>query len=180
MLASAIAFQVDVVNASPPGATQPGIVPGVVKGQATWTFFLSGFALCRRSLLAATRFNQNMEGVIYEDYELGVRLRLAGTHVLAIHGLEIVNPGTPTGGFRSENIPGKQGLRSKVSPSLAVHYALYDMLSPEMKTGFKTDHLINALVHTPFWNWPSALLHRHRQWRAAKLWYQRHILAKQD
>jgi hypothetical protein len=170
MLSLAMAYCVDAVNAIPFKTQVLGIDAAATEW--TWSNFLSGFALCRRDkLLASGGFQPLMEGIIFEDYELGVRLRRTGTHVIVTRSIEVENLGAPTGGFRSPEIAEVRPRGRELPPGLAVFFSLYDQLPRAMRLGFMLYYPRAMLRSQPWWRWPSTLLRLRADWRATRRWF---------
>ncbi len=170
MLSIATRFDVEAVNAIPHD-TQ---IVGTSADLKTWAWrhFLSGFALCtRRVLLTSGGFQERMDGIIFEDYELGVRIRQAGTHTMVTRELAVINEGAPSGGFRSDKISSKGPIDQ---PAIAIYFSLLPYMTEAMKLGYRLQYSLAVLRLNPWWQWPGQIARLNTDWRNASRWYRLH------
>ncbi len=176
MLSLAIRFKVEAVNAIPDETQILGTSPDTKVW--AWRHFLSGFALCTRNvLLTAGGFQERMEGVIYEDFELGVRIRLAGTHIMVTRELAVINEAAPTGGFRSDKIV-KTG--SVDQPGLVIYSSLLPFMTKAMRLGYRIQYSLAILRLRRWWQWPGQIVKLKATWRNADRWYRTRDVTSQS
>ncbi len=168
MLSLAIRFKVEAVNAIPDDTQIVGISPDARVW--AWRHFLSGFALCTRDVLLTTGgFQERMEGIIFEDFELGVRIRQTGTHTMVTRELAVINEAAPTGGFRSDKIV-RNGPVDQ--PGLVIYSSLLPFMTKAMRLGYRIQHSLAILRSRRWWQWPGQIVKLKAAWRNTDRWYR--------
>lgn len=132
-----------------------------------WPYFGSGAALVTRSLFDDVGgFDRRLEGGFGEDYEWGVRARLAGAMVVHAPGIEVTHLHAPAGGFRSPHPHPWRGadVAPVPSPTVILSHRLWE--TPPMRRGWAAHYWAKRLTR----RWTAGPLAMRRQWRAAHTW----------
>lgn len=132
-----------------------------------WPNFGAGAALAARRLFDEVGgFDRRLEGGFGEDYEWGVRARLAGAMVVHAPGIRVAHRHAPTGGFRTtyphpwhtDPVP------PVPSPTVILSHRLWE--SPLMRRGWVVHYWLRRLSG----RWRTGPVTMRRQWRAAHRW----------
>lgn len=171
LVRSARAYDVEAVNAAVhlPGETPAGGPP------RPWPVFASGASLVSaRSLAAAGGFDERLEGGYGEDYEFGLRLRLAGAEVLYAPGEPVLHLKAPAGGFRERtgSLPWS-GDPVPPRPSPPVLYSRRKHHTPPMQNGYRLYYSLKRLARAPWTSRLRELRDLSRQWERAAWWADR-------
>lgn len=128
-------------------------------------------ALVSSSLLQEVDgFDERLDRGYGEDYELGVRLRLAGGEVVVAGDTDVLHHQAPSGGFRSEmSYPwSRDEVQPKPAPSVMLSRTLH--ATREMQLGWRLVGLLLRLRQARPWAWPAEARRARRQWHAARRW----------
>lgn len=172
LLRTAEAYGVDAVNARIflPGQ-EPREEPAVPK---PWpTFGTAAVLVAARALAEAGDFDERLDGGYGEDYELGVRLRLAGAGVLLAPGEPVLHLKAPAGGFRhpaplpwsEDPIPPR--------PSPTVLYSRRKHHTLAMQSGYRLYYALKRLSGKPLLGWPREARAISRGWERSAWWAAR-------
>jgi hypothetical protein len=173
LLATAAAYGVDVVNAGVRHAHRPA-APSADRRPRLWPNFSSGAALLSRAAVAdAGPFDERLESGYGEDYELGVRLRLAGHPVLLAPAAEVLHLQLAEGGLRHPVRYRWDEDRIPPRPSPTVLYSREKHATPAMREGYRLFYTLGRLAAERPWRWPLAARRIQREWSAAALWRER-------
>ena len=133
--------------------------------------FASGASLVStRALTEAGGFDERLDGGYGEDYEMGIRLRLAGAGVLYAPGEPVLHLKLPAGGFRhpaplpwsDDPIPPR--------PSPPVLYSRRKHHPQAMQDGYRLYYALKRLGGKPLRAWPAELRRMRREWERAEWW----------
>lgn len=167
LLRMARAWGVEAVNAA---VHLPGERIGS-QGPRPWPTFASGASLVSsRALREAGWFDERLDGGYGEDYELGIRLRLAGAGVLYAPGEPVLHLKLPVGGFRhpaplpwsDDPVPPR--------PSPPVLYSRRKHHPRPMQDGYRLYYALKRLAGKPLRAWPAELRTLRREWARAEHW----------
>ena len=167
LLRMARAYGTEAVNAA---VHLPGERVGS-QGPRPWPMFASGASLVSTRVLAeAGGFDERLDGGYGEDYELGIRLRLAGAGVLYAPGEPVLHLKLPAGGFRQGSpLPWSDDPVSP-RPSPPVLYSRRKHHPPAMQDGYRLYYALKRLGGKPLHAWPSELRTMRREWERAEWW----------
>lgn len=132
-----------------------------------WPYFGAGAALVTRRLFDEVGgFDRRLEGGFGEDYEWGVRARLAGAMVVHAPGIEVTHLHAVAGGFRTPYPHPWRGAEvSPVpSPTVILSHRLWE--TPPMRRGWAVHYWTRRLTQ----RWAAGPRTMARQWRAAHEW----------
>lgn len=166
---TATAYHVDVVTSAVHLPTQQ---PRPVAPPSVWGLFASGVSLLsRQSSLSVSGFDLQLDGGFGEDYEYGVRLRLAGSNILYTNQHSVLHLKAPIGGGRvTYPHPWHKDPAVSPKPSPTVMYSRQKHHTLQMEQGYRlyywsnyfaTFQIIKRLKKLPF---------RVRQWRQSQRW----------
>ena len=167
MLRMARAWGVEAVNAA---VHLPGERVGS-RGPQPWPVFASGASLVSlRVLEEAGGFDERLDGGYGEDYEIGIRLRLAGAAVLYAPGEPVLHLKLPAGGFRhpaplpwsDDPVPPR--------PSPPVLYSRRKHHPQAMQDGYRLYYALKRLAGKPLHAWPLEVRTLRREWERASWW----------
>jgi glycosyltransferase involved in cell wall biosynthesis len=168
LVRAAGAYNVEAVTAA---VHLPGEIP-VSSLPRPWPVFASGASLVSaRALAAAGGFDERLEGGYGEDYEFGLRLRLAGTEVLYAPGEPVLHLKAPAGGFRerTHSLPWS-GDPVPPRPAPPVLYSRRKHHTKSMQNGYRLFYTLKRLSRAPLYSWPRELRDLSRQWERAVWW----------
>ena len=167
LLRMARAWGVEAVNAA---VHLPGERVGS-QGPRPWPMFASGASLVStRALRESGGFDERLDGGYGEDYEIGIRLRLAGAGVLYAPGEPVLHLKLPAGGFRhpaplpwsDDPIPPR--------PSPPVLYSRRKHHPRTMQDGYRLYYALKRLAGKPLRAWLPELRTLRREWERAEWW----------
>jgi glycosyltransferase involved in cell wall biosynthesis len=170
LLRMARAWGVEAVNAA---VHLPGEQVGS-QGPRPWPMFASGASLVStRSLREIGGFDERLDGGYGEDYELGIRLRLAGAGVLYAPGEPVLHLKLPVGGFRhpaplpwsDDPVPPR--------PSPTVLYPRRKHHTAAMQSGYRLYYALKRLSGKPLRGWPREARAISREWERSAWWAAR-------
>lgn len=167
LLRMARAWGVEAVNAA---VHLPGERVGA-QGPRPWPMFASGASLVSTRLLQETGgFDERMDGGYGEDYEMGLRLRLAGAGVLYAPGEPVLHLKLPAGGFRHPApLPWSDDPVSP-RPSPPVLYSRRKHHTQAMQDGYRLYYALKRLSGKPLHAWSSEVRTLRREWERASWW----------
>jgi hypothetical protein len=171
LLQVARAYGVEAVNAAVyrPGETLTG--PGL---PYSWPAFASGACLVSAAALIETGgFDERLEGGYGEDYEIGVRLPLAGAGVLYAPGEPILHLKAPAGGFRAGTDLPWSADRVPPRPAPTVLYSRRKHHPAALRDGYRLFYALKRLSGKPILAWPRELRNIRDQWEQAVWWVRR-------
>jgi hypothetical protein len=171
LLRAARAYGVEAVNAL---VHLPGQEPDQVSGAPLprpWAAFGTCAALVASGVLGeAGGFDERLEGGYGEDYEFGVRLRLAGGSVLYAPGEPVLHLKAPAGGFRRRFEPPWSGDPVPPRPSPILLYSRRKHHPKAMQDGYRLYYALKRLGGKPLRAWPAELRTMRREWKRAEHW----------
>ncbi len=132
-----------------------------------WPYFGSGSALATRALFAAIGgFDRRLEGGFGEDYEWGVRARLAGAMVVHAPAIRVAHRHAATGGFRRPHPHPWRGrsVSPVPSPTTTLSHRLWE--TSAMRRGRVCHYWARRLLR----KWTAGPVTMWRQWRASMGW----------
>jgi GT2 family glycosyltransferase len=137
----------------------------------SWPSLPSGAAfVSRRAAQEAGGFDERLEHGWGEDYEWGIRLRLAGTEVALTSHEPVQHLKAETGGFRApirrpwDDDP----VRPRPAPTVVLSRRLH--ASREMRTGYRLFYALSRLGRTAWWRWPREVVRIPGEFRRALHW----------
>lgn len=167
LLRMARAWGAEAVNAA---VHLPGERVGS-QGPRPWPVFASGASLVSSRVLdEAGGFDERLDGGYGEDYELGIRLRLAGAGVLYAPGEPVLHLKLPAGGFREPaRLPWSDDAVPP-RPSPPVLYSRRKHHPRTMQDGYRLYYALKRLGGRPLHAWPSELRTMRHEWERASWW----------
>jgi hypothetical protein len=136
-----------------------------------WPVFASGASLVStRALMEAGGFDERLDGGYGEDYEIGIRLRLAGAGVLYAPGEPVLHLKLPAGGFRHPAPLPWSDDPIHPRPSPPVLYSRRKHHPQTMQDGYRLYYALKRLSGKPLHAWPSEIRMLRRQWERASWW----------
>lgn len=171
LLRVALAYDVEAVNAA---VHLPG---GTVSGSPLpfpWPAFASGASLVSSRVLAKVDgFDVCFEGGYGEDYEFGLRLRLAGAEILYAPGEPVLHLKAPVGGFRTRmKLPWSEDLVPP-RPAPTVLYSRRKHHTEPMRNGYRLYYALRRLSRVPLLSRFREARDLSRQWKRAVWWADR-------
>ncbi len=140
-----------------------------------WPVFASGASLVSaRALVETGGFDERLDGGYGEDYELGVRLRLAGAGVVYAPAEPVLHLKAPAGGFRdpSNALPwDNDPILPKPSPPLL--YSRHKHHTKAMRDGYRLFYALKRLSRQPLHAWPREARTISCQWERAVWWVRK-------
>lgn len=167
LLRMARAWGVEAVNSAVhlPGEHVESQVP------RPWPMFASGASLVStRALRETGGFDERLDGGYGEDYELGIRLRLAGAGVLYAPGEPVLHLKLPAGGFRHPAALPWSNDPIHPRPSPPVLYSRRKHHPRAMQDGYRLYYALKRLGGKPLHAWPSEIRTMRREWERAEHW----------
>lgn len=148
----------------------PQSMPGSPLPRPWPTFGTAAALVSARTLERSGGFDERLEGGYGEDYELGVRLRLAGATVLYAPGEPVLHLKAPAGGFRqSFRHPWSDDLVPP-RPSPTVLYSRRKHHPQAMQDGYRLYYSLKRLAGQPLHAWLSEIRALRREWERASWW----------
>lgn len=170
LLRTAQAYGVEVVNAA---VHLPVERTGSHSPQSPrpWPVFASGASLVSSRILAeAGGFDERLDGGYGEDYELGIRFRLAGAGVLYAPGEPVLHLKLPAGGFRDRvALPWSED-PVLPRPAPPVLYSRRKHHPRSMQDGYRLYYALKRLRGKPLHAWPREIRTMGREWERAVFW----------
>lgn len=137
-----------------------------------WPVFASGASLVSaRALAEIGGFDERLDGGYGEDYEIGVRLRLAGEAVVYAPAEPVLHLKAPAGGFRDRsNVLPWDGDPIPPRPSPPLLYSRRKHHTQPMRDGYRLFYALKRLSRQPLHAWPREARALSRQWERAVWW----------
>ncbi len=169
LLRVAHAYGAGAVNAQ---VHLPGQEPSLDGLPRPWPVFASGASLASAGALAEVGgFDERLDGGYGEDYELGVRLRLAGAGVVYAPAEPVLHLKAPAGGFRDpSNFLPWDGDPIAPKPSPPLLYSRHKHHTKPMRDGYRLFYALKRLSRQPLHAWPREARMISRQWERAVWW----------
>jgi hypothetical protein len=123
-----------------------------------------------RALGESGGFDERLEGGYGEDYELGVRLRLAGAGVLYAPGEPVLHLKAPAGGFRQPFPHPWSADPVAPRPSPVLLYSRRKHHPRAMRDGYRLYYMLKRLGGKPLRAWPAELRTVLREWESSEQW----------
>ncbi|HWM90791.1 MAG TPA: glycosyltransferase [Thermoanaerobaculia bacterium] len=141
------------------------------QGPRPWPVFASGASLVSTRILEeAGGFDERLDGGYGEDYEIGIRLRLAGAGVLYAPGEPVLHLKLPAGGLREGTpLPWSNDLIPP-RPSPPVLYSRRKHHPQAMQDGYRLYYSLKRLGGKPLHAWPREVRTMGREWERAAWW----------
>lgn len=172
LLRVAHAYGAGAVNAK---VHLPGQEPGSGGLPRPWPVFASGASLVSARALAETGgFDERLDGGYGEDYEIGVRLRLAGAAVVYAPAEPVLHLKAPAGGFRdASSVLPWDGDPVRPKPSPPILYSRHRHHPKPMRDGYRLFYALKRLSGRPLHAWPREARTIAREWERAVWWVRR-------
>lgn len=168
LLGVAAGYGVEAVNAL---VHLPGQEPDRGGPPRPWPVFASGASLVAARVLNETGgFDERLDGGYGEDYELGIRLRLAGASILYAPGEPVLHLKAPAGGFRHPFRLPWSGDPLQPKPSPMVLYSRRKHHPVDMQNGYRLHYSLKRLGRARLLRWPREARDLVRQWDRAAWW----------
>lgn len=165
------AYYVDAVNARVLLEHQQSSHETKSQLPCIWQTFGSGAALLSRKAVETTgNFDQSLEGGFGEDYEFGVRMRMAGNNIFYAPAEPVLHLKSTRGGFRSKIPHPWDNEKTLPRPSPILLWSMNKHNSQYMQDGYKLFYWLKRLVSVPFYNWPREIALISKQWHSAMKW----------
>lgn len=141
------------------------------QGPRPWPVFASGASLVSaRALAEAGGFDERLDGGYGEDYEIGIRLRLAGAGVLYAPGEPVLHLKLPAGGLREGSPLPWSDDPVPPRPSPPVLYSRRKHHPRAMQDGYRLYYALKRLGGKPLRAWPAELRTLRHEWERASWW----------
>lgn len=136
-----------------------------------WSTFGSGVGLVAAEIVREIGgFDEKLEGGWGEDYEFGIRIRLAGSNILFTRREPVLHLKAPSGGFRFRiDHPWSKG-EVQPRPSPTVLYSRMKHLSETQMSGYKLYYWLNHVRGVSRRQRFRELWRVRRDWNSAERW----------